>query len=202
MLLKRMLYGRCYSKPSDHFFQDYLWKAWQRKQDDAAESHTKRYFENSILHKAIPKLLINTDNSGGENWQEPPHLKTCDGCASKDSGCNDENIRCSFYKAKPDVVLPLLPNPYTDAELQLHITTRGDKQLQELTKQKFLLKYKNSPIESQAIVLYHKAEHIRKEYAHVSNGRGGYWTFPKDFEEWYVLEHLPKLTQNTNSRVE
>lgn len=29
-LLKRIIYGRAWSRPSDHFFQDYRWKAWEQ----------------------------------------------------------------------------------------------------------------------------------------------------------------------------
>lgn len=36
MLLKRIVYGRRYSKPRDHYFQDYHWEAWERKQKERA----------------------------------------------------------------------------------------------------------------------------------------------------------------------
>jgi hypothetical protein len=110
-LLKRLLYGRRYSKPSDLLFQDYHWQAWAKAHeskpptgrtkpsispppslkafgvppeiggfylnnanDKEREGAFAFYLAETMAHKAKPKLLINTDTNGGENWVEHPNF--------------------------------------------------------------------------------------------------------------------------------
>jgi hypothetical protein len=69
-LLKRIVYGRHYSRPSDHFFQDYRWEAWEHARD--RETHL---YLNSKANFVDTELFINTDTQGGENWIEHPDFR-------------------------------------------------------------------------------------------------------------------------------
>jgi hypothetical protein len=93
-ILKRLLYGRRYSMPTDRFFQDGILKKarehkirWDGREeciktfgippeflnnatDEQREGAYAFYLSETMAHKAKPKLLINTDNKGGEKWEQ------------------------------------------------------------------------------------------------------------------------------------
>jgi hypothetical protein len=43
-LLKRIVYGRHYSKPSDLFFQDHKWQAWARERETRREQWAYAFY--------------------------------------------------------------------------------------------------------------------------------------------------------------
>lgn len=72
LLLKRLIYGRKYSKSGDWFFQDHV-----------------------LEKQAYREWAANPPQGGSALSISRP---TCKTCAAHTIGCNDEGIICSFHK--------------------------------------------------------------------------------------------------------
>jgi hypothetical protein len=55
-ILKRLLYGRRYSKPSDRWFQDYRWKAWEQAQIPKGGVIRQEQSTHVVIGECIVKL--------------------------------------------------------------------------------------------------------------------------------------------------
>jgi hypothetical protein len=67
-LLKRIVYGRHYSKPSDLFFQDYRWEVWKRAQE--------RETYNAFFESYKPRFLSPDERPKEfDGWHNPAPSK-------------------------------------------------------------------------------------------------------------------------------
>ena len=107
LFIKRLIYGRKYSKSGDWFFQDHV------LEKQAYREWSERNFKlnRAIYSVGIPKELLGREHESPANHllnrihkgelthsQAIAEIWACSTCENHTTGCNDEGIICSFHK--------------------------------------------------------------------------------------------------------